>query len=438
MREVVLTQLVAAKRSEDGRLRDAEAWPKVRLGDVCEINLGKTPPRGDRRYWDNKKVCGVRWLSIADLAETQDGFVNDCKEYITREAIEQCGVPIVKAGTFLLSFKLTLGRTAIAGCDLCTNEAIAALPLLSEYDGKIDLGYLGLYCCFFDWDEYASKDEKVLGKTLNKKKLAEVPILLPPLAVQREIVERLEKELGAVDKMTKGFEKIAADADALFKAELKEAFEEVKRSGAETKRLGDVCSKIGSGATPLGGKSTYLEEGISLIRSQNVLDLTFSYQGLAHISDKQAEKLDGVSVKSEDVLLNITGDSVARCCVVDDGCLEARVNQHVAIIRLKDKKQVSPKFLSLYLVAEKDFLLVEAQKGSTRKALTKSFIEDIEIPKLEFSEQSAIVAKLDAALGKSGQLKTAAEKGLEACAKLRKAILKEAFSYYVEATEDKE
>ena len=92
MREVVLTQLVAAKRSEDGRLRDAEAWPKVRLGDVCEINLGKTPPRGDRRYWDNKKVCGVRWLSIADLAETQDEFVNDCKESLASHRCETAQV----------------------------------------------------------------------------------------------------------------------------------------------------------------------------------------------------------------------------------------------------------------------------------------------------------------------------------------------------------
>lgn len=82
-------------------------------------------------------------------------------------------------------------------------------------------------------------------------------------------------------------------------------------------KLKDICLKIGSGATPRGGKEAYCDEGISLIRSQNVLDFTFSHDGLAHINEKQAEKLSNVEVKSQDILLNITGDSVARACAVD-------------------------------------------------------------------------------------------------------------------------
>ena len=71
-------------------------------------------------------------------------------------------------------------------------------------------------------------------------------------------------------------------------------------------RLGEVCSKIGSGATPSGGKNAYCEDGISLIRSQNVLDFSFSTNGLAFINEEQARKLDGVTVAPKDVLLNIT------------------------------------------------------------------------------------------------------------------------------------
>ena len=101
-----------------------------------------------------------------------------------------------------------------------------------------------------------------------------------------------------------------------------------------TKRLGDCCEKIGSGATPKGGKEAYLDFGpIHLIRSQNVHNDGFSPSGLAYISEEQAQKLDNVKVESGDVLLNITGDSVARVCQALSRFLPARVNQHVAIIR---------------------------------------------------------------------------------------------------------
>ena len=103
-------------------------------------------------------------------------------------------------------------------------------------------------------------------------------------------------------------------------------------------QLKNICTKIGSGATPTGGKSAYLSQGISLIRSQNVLDYTFAMDGLAYINEDQAMKLNNVEVQKGDILLNITGDSVARVCIVPDNVLPARVNQHVAIIRVDEDK----------------------------------------------------------------------------------------------------
>ncbi len=83
------------------------------------------------------------------------------------------------------------------------------------------------------------------------------------------------------------------------------------------KRLGDFCLKIGSGATPTGGKESYHEDGpVSLIRSQNVHNNGFSSSGLAFIDEVQAKKLNNVNVEVGDILLNITGDSVARVCLV--------------------------------------------------------------------------------------------------------------------------
>lgn len=149
--------------------------------------------------------------------------------------------------------------------------------------------------------------------------------------------------------------------------------------GWEKVKLQDFTSKIGSGATPTGGNSAYKSDGISLIRSQNVLDLQFTKNGLAFIDEGQAKELNNVAVKDGDVLLNITGDSVARVCLVPDYVLPARVNQHVAIIRVNEKK-ADNRFLLYYLLFAKEYLLMRAQGGSTRNALTKAMLEDLEIP----------------------------------------------------------
>lgn len=85
-----------------------------------------------------------------------------------------------------------------------------------------------------------------------------------------------------------------------------------------TVKLGDICLKIGSGATPKGGKNVYTDTGTALIRSQNVHNLDFVWEGLARISDDAASKLANVTLEPNDVLLNITGDSVARVCLVPE------------------------------------------------------------------------------------------------------------------------
>ncbi|MBE3797143.1 hypothetical protein HJ183_15940 [Vibrio parahaemolyticus] len=101
--------------------------------------------------------------------------------------------------------------------------------------------------------------------------------------------------------------------------------------------LSAVTSKIGSGSTPRGGDSVYITEGTALIRSQNVYNNEFTSDGLVYIDEKTADKMKGVTVEANDVLVNITGDSVARCCIVNENALPARVNQHVAILRAKKK-----------------------------------------------------------------------------------------------------
>ena len=159
-------------------------------------------------------------------------------------------------------------------------------------------------------------------------------------------------------------------------------------------RLGDVCSKIGSGATPSGGKEAYKGGDYQLIRSQNVLDFAFSKDGLASINDEQANKLKNVEIVQGDVLLNITGDSVARCCIVPSEILPARVNQHVAIIRPR-KEELDNNYLLYYLQYNKRYLSQIASSGATRNAITKAMIENLILPcPKKLSDQCRIASVL--------------------------------------------
>ncbi len=164
--------------------------------------------------------------------------------------------------------------------------------------------------------------------------------------------------------------------------------------------LGPLCSKIGSGATPRGGDKVYLDRGdVALIRSQNVRNDGFKTDGLVHIATEHADQLANVTVVRQDVLLNITGDSVARCCQVDPRVLPARVNQHVAIIRPRSS-ELNPRFLRYFLVSPRmqSQMLGWAHAGATRNALTKGMIESFKVPNPPIPVQcrvADVLGKLD-------------------------------------------
>ncbi len=150
--------------------------------------------------------------------------------------------------------------------------------------------------------------------------------------------------------------------------------------GWEVTTLRQVTTKIGSGATPRGGKDAYKSEGIHLIRSLNIYDYSFEFADLAFIDDRQAAELDNVIVEENDILLNITGASVARCALMLSYLLPARVNQHVAIVRA-DPTKASPFYIlgAINSDQRKQQLLALAQGGATREALTKDTVSNFEI-----------------------------------------------------------
>ena len=188
-------------------------------------------------------------------------------------------------------------------------------------------------------------------------------------------------------------------------------------------RLGDVCSKIGSGATPSGGKEAYKGGDYHLIRSQNVLDFAFSKDGLASINDEQANKLKNVEIIQGDVLLNITGDSVARCCIVPSEILPARVNQHVAIIRPR-KEKLDNNYLLYYLQYNKRQLLQIASAGATRNAITKAMIENLILPCPKSLEDQRRIASILSSLDRKIELNNKINADLE---EMAQAIFKNWF-----------
>ncbi len=250
---------------------------------------------------------------------------------------------------------------------------------------------------------------KVANPKLMNNVMAEIKIPLPPIIIQEKIVTEIEvleqQEQKAVEEIEKLREAIGAT---------------INNSKGSLTKLEDITSKIGSGATPKGGKGSYQESGISLIRSQNIYDNGFVEKGLAFINDEQAKKLDNVAVAKNDILFNITGASIARCCIVEDKYLPARVNQHVSIIRTNEK--ALPKYVQMILVSPefKDKLLQIGDGGTSREAITKLQLEEFKIPLPSIEEQQKIVAEIEKIESNISEL----EKQIAAIPKKKEQILK--------------
>src|SRR5262249_11294400 len=143
----------------------------------------------------------------------------------------------------------------------------------------------------------------------------------------------------------------------------------------------------------------------------------FVRDGMAFLCDTHANELANVTVQAGDILLNITGDSVARCCQVPDEVLPARVNQHVAIIRTRTDC-LNSRYLCYFLVsrAMQQRTLSLAAAGATRNALTKGMIEAFEIPCPPLSAQKAI-ARILGSLDDKIELNRRMNETLEAMAR---------------------
>jgi type I restriction enzyme S subunit len=256
-----------------------------------------------------------------------------------------------------------------------SNHFLRLRPRDSEIDGRYLARWLNLQ---FQRGRFKGMCRQWVNQaTVSRDALLSLRIPLPRLPEQRRIAEILDK----ADALRAKRRAALAQLDTLTQSIFLDMFGDpaTNPKGWPEVRLGEHTTKIGSGATPLGGESAYKPAGIALIRSMNVHNGRFSRDGLAFIDDQQAARLDGVVVQADDVLLNITGASVARVCRAPRDVLPARVNQHVAIIR--PTSAFDPRFLEQCLLypSMKRRLLRIAGAGATREAITKDAIERLTI-----------------------------------------------------------
>jgi type I restriction enzyme, S subunit len=191
--------------------------------------------------------------------------------------------------------------------------------------------------------------------------------------------------------------------------------------------IGEVCSKTGSGSTPRGGKDVYSKSGIPFLRSQNVYDDGLRLDDVALIAAEIHERMSGTAVKPADLLLNITGGSMGRCCRIPDDFDEANVSQHVAIIRAA-VPGVADFLHRLVLSPYFQAFIFGEQTGAGRGGLPKNRMDRIAVALPPLAEQHRIVAEVDALMGICDQLEASLTSATTTRSRLLEALLHEALA----------
>ncbi len=361
----------------------------VHLEDVCEyIRNGANIKQSDNA--EGIPITRIETLSNDKFNRDRLGYADIfddkfSKYYLNNHDILMSHINSEKyLGRAVLYVKASEDETIIHGMNLLS---------LRVHKDKIYAPFLAYY---FATINFKLQIAKISKKSVNQASfsvsgLNKVNIPLPSIEKQQEIAAVLDKASELVEKRKAQLAELDTLAESIFYDMFGDPITNEK--GWETDFLKRLTTKIGSGATPKGGNESYKDEGISLIRSLNIHNGVFKYKDLAHIDDTQAAALNNVTIENNDILLNITGASVARCCIVPNEILPARVNQHVAIVRVI-KERVDYRFLCSQLISvqyQRKLLNVGKSNGATREALTKANVEGLKVilPPLLLQQQFA-------------------------------------------------
>ena len=213
---------------------------RIKLRQAFDLQMGKTPARNRPDYWNGDH----KWISIADIGNAGK-FLTKTKESITKAGIDGSGIKVVPQGTVIMSFKLSIGKTAITSEDMYTNEAIMAFIDNGKF--AVDTDYLYHLCCGTNWT--AGTNKAVMGLTLNKATLLEKEIPLPDINEQHEIATKLDKIDAIIAERQQQLELI----DQAVKSRFIELFgdPETNPKGWTRQRLDQICENLDSRRVPI-------------------------------------------------------------------------------------------------------------------------------------------------------------------------------------------
>ncbi len=368
-----------------------EGWIYKKLGELYPIVMGKTPPRGIAKYWDTMKETHNLWVSIGDLSKNEGKEIYDTKEYISNEAIGN--ITKISKGSLLVSFKLTLGKMAFAGDDLYTNEAIMSLCKRED----IDLKFLYYYFSSLDWGKLAAGNEKVKGKTLNKKSLSEIPVAYIPLSEQQRIVARLDSAFAHIEEVKANAEKQLRNAQALFQKALTKAME--PKEGWEEKKLSDV-SKITHGKNQ---KEVLSENGKYPIYGSGCTIMGYATDYLCEAN---------TTILGRKGSINNPQFITERFWNVDTA------------FGISAKEGNDSKFV-YYFIKSVDWS--KKNTGTTLPSLTQQVVGNVPLFVPSPSEQQRIVARLDSLSAHVRELEEIQKKIIAECDALKQALLRKVF-----------
>lgn len=382
-------------------------WQTVKLGDVFTLQMGKTPDRNKLSYFSK---VGNKWISIADITKS-DKFIKETKECITDVAVQESGIKKIPQNTVIMSFKLSIGKTAITTEVCYSNEAIMAfLP-----NGLCDFDNNYLYHLFSNknWSEGSNKAVK--GITLNKESLSNVYIPLPPLETQQKIAAVLDK----VQKIISESKAILEKYDTLIKSRFIEMFGDPIQNpmGWEVKKLKETTDII-TGNTPSRKEKDNYGYFIEWIKTDNITDKNYITTAAEYLSEK-GEKL-GRTVEAGSILMAcIAGSlrSIGRVALTDR---KVAFNQQINAIVPKKYNN-----LFLYVLLQNTKSYAQSTVNMALKGiLSKGKLEELVyiVPPLSLQTQfAAFVQQID-------KSKFAVQKSLEKAETLYKSLMQEYFA----------
>ncbi len=338
-------------------------WKSVKLEDIFELQMGKTPSRDNSNYW----IGGTnKWVSIADIGNS-DKFIFSTKEYITDLAVKESGIRPVPVNTVVMSFKLSLGKTCITSEKMFTNEAIMAFIDKKEHSVNNDFIYH-----LFRWKNWSKGTNKaVMGVTLNKKSLGNHEIPLPPLEIQEKIASTLDKVSELLALRRKQLEEL----DVLIQAIFYEMFGDpvLNEKGWQMKELKIFGKIITGNSPPRTDINNYFPPFIEWIKTDNINENElFVTEAVEYLSESGLSK-GRVAVPKSLLVTCIAGSmrSIGRAALTN-----RIVSFNQQINAIQPNESIDPFFLYWLIKMSKKVIQNNTEDGM-KKILTKGKMEQI-------------------------------------------------------------